>query len=126
MLWVAFFCTRLWVPEKRARSLDKLDCGLAFPYFYAYHFRFTPGFQTAKYVTLVRLRYFEALSYGEVATQQQLPLGSVKAHLHRARALRAELLQGSAEGRWGRLLLRPCIPPSIFPLAPLPFARTCR
>ncbi|MGY3090850.1 RNA polymerase sigma factor (sigma-70 family) [Hymenobacter sp. UYAg731] len=51
----------------------------------------------AKYVDLVRLRYFEELSYKEVATELQWPLGTVKAHLNRARALLAELLQGTKE-----------------------------
>ena len=51
----------------------------------------------AKYVDLVRLRYFEELSQEEVAAELQWPLGTVKAHLSRARALLAALLQGSAE-----------------------------
>ncbi len=37
------------------------------------------------YRTLVRLRYFEELSYEEIATQMDLPLGTVKAQLFRAR-----------------------------------------
>jgi len=41
----------------------------------------------AKYQRLVRLRYFEELSYEELATETQLPLGTVKAQLHRAREL---------------------------------------
>ena len=48
-----------------------------------------------KYVDLVRLRYFEELSQEEVAAELQWPLGTVKAHLNRARALLAELLQES-------------------------------
>ena len=52
----------------------------------------------AKYVDLVRLRYFEELSQEEVATELQWPLSTVKAHLNRARALLAELLQGSEDG----------------------------
>ena len=51
----------------------------------------------AQYVDLVQLRYFEALSYEEVATTLQWPLGMVKVHLHRARTLLAELPQGSRE-----------------------------
>ena len=51
----------------------------------------------AKYVDLVRLRYFEELSQEEVATELQWPLGTVKAHLSRARTLLAALLAGSEE-----------------------------
>ena len=52
----------------------------------------------AKYVDLVRLRYFEELSYEEVAAELQVPLGTVKANLNRARALLAAALAGSGEG----------------------------
>jgi RNA polymerase sigma-70 factor (ECF subfamily) len=51
-----------------------------------------------KYRNLVWLRYFEELSYEEVATALQWPLSTVKAHLNRARALLAALLPGSEEG----------------------------
>ena len=47
----------------------------------------------AKYAVLVRLRYFEELSYAEVATELQAPLGTVKAQLFRARELLLQLLQ---------------------------------
>jgi RNA polymerase sigma factor (sigma-70 family) len=47
----------------------------------------------AKYARLVRLRYFEELSYAEVATALQAPLGTVKAQLFRARELLLQLLQ---------------------------------
>ena len=47
----------------------------------------------AKYARLVRLRYFEELSYEEVATELQVPLGTVKAQLFRARELLLQLLQ---------------------------------
>jgi RNA polymerase sigma-70 factor (ECF subfamily) len=47
----------------------------------------------AKYARLVRLRYFEELSYAEVATELQVPLGTVKAQLFRARELLLQLLQ---------------------------------
>ena len=50
-----------------------------------------------KYLDLVRLRYFEELSLAEVATELQWPLGTVKAHLNRARALLAAALAGSEE-----------------------------
>lgn len=45
-----------------------------------------------RYARLVRLRYFQELSYEEVAQELQAPLGTVKAQLHRARELMAELL----------------------------------
>lgn len=41
----------------------------------------------AKYKRLVELRYFQELSYEEVATELELPLGTVKAQLFRAREL---------------------------------------
>ena len=51
-----------------------------------------------KYLDLVRLRYLEELSLEEVAAELQWPLGTVKAHLNRARTLLAEMLIGSEEG----------------------------
>ena len=47
----------------------------------------------AKYARLVRLRYFEELSYAEMATKLQTPLGTVKAQLFRARELLLQLLR---------------------------------
>ena len=49
----------------------------------------------AKYARLVRLRYFDELSYAEVATELHLPIGTVKAQLFEARALLHALLQAS-------------------------------
>ena len=46
----------------------------------------------AKYKQLVELRYFQELSYEEVATKLELPLGTVKAQLFRARELLNEQL----------------------------------
>jgi len=40
-----------------------------------------------RYQRLVDLRYFKELSYDEIATQLELPLGTVKAQLHRSREL---------------------------------------
>jgi RNA polymerase sigma-70 factor (ECF subfamily) len=40
-----------------------------------------------KYQQLVQLRYFDELSYEEIAQQLSAPLGTVKAQLHRAREL---------------------------------------
>lgn len=48
-----------------------------------------------KYATLVRLRYFDELSYEELAEQLQLPVGTVKAQLFRARELMADLIKDS-------------------------------
>jgi RNA polymerase sigma factor (sigma-70 family) len=47
----------------------------------------------AKYQTLVRLRYFEELSYEEIAEEIEAPLGTVKAQLHRARELLYDLIK---------------------------------
>lgn len=46
-----------------------------------------------KYADLVRLRYFEELSYEEIAVERQAPLGTVKAQLFRARELLLALLK---------------------------------
>lgn len=48
-----------------------------------------------KYRTLVDLRYFQELSYEEIAEELDLPLGTVKAQLFRARELMYEILKHS-------------------------------
>ncbi len=45
-----------------------------------------------RYKTLIILRYYEELSYEEIATQLDLPLGTVKAQLFRARDFLHNLL----------------------------------
>lgn len=47
----------------------------------------------AKYQRLVRLRYFNELSYEEIAKELDAPLGTVKAQLHRARELLQDLVK---------------------------------
>lgn len=47
----------------------------------------------AKYKRLVQLRYFQELSYEEVAQELELPLGTVKAQLFRARELLSQELK---------------------------------
>ncbi|MBR9832496.1 sigma-70 family RNA polymerase sigma factor [bacterium] len=47
------------------------------------------------YQELVTLRYFEELSYDEIADQLSLPLGTVKAQLFRARAMLSDMLENS-------------------------------
>jgi len=47
----------------------------------------------AKYQRLVRLRYFDELSYDEIAKELDAPLGTVKAQLHRARELLSDLVK---------------------------------
>ena len=46
----------------------------------------------SRYRTLIMLRYFEEQSYEEIATQLDLPLGTVKAQLFRARDLLANIM----------------------------------
>ncbi|HSI74904.1 RNA polymerase sigma factor [Lunatibacter salilacus] len=48
----------------------------------------------AKYRKLVKLRYFDELSYDEIAAELGKPLGTVKAQLHRSRELLYEIAQG--------------------------------
>jgi len=50
-----------------------------------------------KYQRLVRLRYFDELSYDEIARELEAPLGTVKAQLHRARELMYGLLKGKKD-----------------------------
>lgn len=47
-----------------------------------------------KYQRLVKLRYFEELSYEEIAEELDAPLGTVKAQLHRARELMYDIVKG--------------------------------
>lgn len=46
-----------------------------------------------RYRTIVRMRYFEELSYDEIAEKLKIPLGTVKIQLRRARMLLAQILQ---------------------------------
>jgi RNA polymerase sigma factor (sigma-70 family) len=48
----------------------------------------------AKYRKLVQLRYFDELSYEEIAQELEKPLGTVKAQLHRSRELLYEIAEG--------------------------------
>lgn len=51
----------------------------------------------ARYKTLVQLRYFQELSYEEIATELNAPLGTVKAQLHRARELLYDMVKHRRE-----------------------------
>ncbi|RPA70036.1 sigma-70 family RNA polymerase sigma factor [Cyclobacteriaceae bacterium YHN15] len=51
----------------------------------------------AKYRKLVQLRYFDELSYEEIAQELDKPLGTVKAQLHRSRELLYEIAQGKED-----------------------------
>ena len=46
-----------------------------------------------KYRTMIELRYYEELSYEEIAQELQLPLGTVKAQLFRAKEILYQQLQ---------------------------------
>lgn len=46
-----------------------------------------------RYRRIVKMRYFEELSYEEIAQQLHLPLGTVKIQLRRARMLLAEIIK---------------------------------
>jgi RNA polymerase sigma-70 factor (ECF subfamily) len=50
------------------------------------------------YRRLVEMRYFEELSYEEIAEELQLPLGTVKAQLFRAREFLYNIMKNS-EGK---------------------------
>jgi len=51
----------------------------------------------ARYRTLVELRYFQELSYEEIAVKLGAPLGTVKAQLHRARELLYDMVKHRQE-----------------------------
>ena len=51
----------------------------------------------AKYRKLVELRYFDELSYEEIAHVLDKPLGTVKAQLHRSRELLYEIASGKED-----------------------------
>ncbi len=50
-----------------------------------------------RYRKLVELRYFEEKSYDEISEELNLPLGTVKAQLFRARDMMAKVLESSRE-----------------------------
>lgn len=50
-----------------------------------------------KYQRLVSLRYFDELSYEEIATELKAPLGTVKAQLHRARELLYDMMKNTKQ-----------------------------
>lgn len=50
-----------------------------------------------KYRVLIELRYFEEYSYDEIASELELPLGTVKAQLFRAKELLYNILKHSKE-----------------------------
>ncbi len=50
-----------------------------------------------RYRDLIEKRYFEELSYDEIATEMDLPLGTVKAQLFRARAFLADMIQNTRD-----------------------------
>lgn len=52
------------------------------------------AFLPAKYQMVLVLRHFQDLTYEEIAHQLSIPISSVKTHLHRARAMLGERLQG--------------------------------
>ena len=55
--------------------------------------QFIVGKLPEKYQRLVTLRYFDELSYEEIATELNAPLGTVKAQLHRARELLYDMVK---------------------------------
>lgn len=50
-----------------------------------------------KYKFLIKLRYYEEYSYEEIAEELDIPLGTVKAQLFRAKELLCKLLEGNIE-----------------------------
>jgi RNA polymerase sigma-70 factor (ECF subfamily) len=50
-----------------------------------------------KYRNLVKLRYFKELSYDEIATTLNIPIGTVKAQLHRSREQLFSIMSGARD-----------------------------
>ena len=50
-----------------------------------------------KYRVLVKLRYFKEYTYDEIAEELDIPIGTVKAQLHRSREQLFKILSGSQE-----------------------------
>ena len=50
-----------------------------------------------KYQLLIELRYFKELSYQEIADELELPIGTVKAQLHRGRDLLIKVLRNKKD-----------------------------
>jgi len=48
-----------------------------------------------RYRKVIEMRYFDELSYEEIAERLRIPLGTVKIHLRRARLLLAEVMTGT-------------------------------
>lgn len=57
------------------------------------HMHHLVGKLKPRYQELVKLRYFEELSYEEIAEELNLPIGTVKAQLFRARDFLAQMMQ---------------------------------
>jgi RNA polymerase sigma-70 factor (ECF subfamily) len=51
----------------------------------------------AKYRKLVTMRYFEEMAYQEIAEELELPIGTVKAQLHRARELLYDMIKNQKD-----------------------------
>jgi RNA polymerase sigma-70 factor (ECF subfamily) len=50
-----------------------------------------------RYETLVEMRYFKEMSYDEISVELDLPLGTVKAQLFRAREFLYNIMKNSVE-----------------------------
>lgn len=50
-----------------------------------------------RYKTLIELRFFKEYSYEEIASELNLPMGTVKTQIHRAREQLCKMLVGSGE-----------------------------
>ena len=61
------------------------------------HMRLLVSKLKPKYRELVEKRYFEEMSYEEIAEEMNLPLGTVKAQLFRARDFLASMLDKTKE-----------------------------
>lgn len=60
-----------------------------------------------KYRLMIELRYFEELSYEEISTELEMPIGTVKAQLHRARQALYDILSQPGASDYLEVIHRP-------------------
>ena len=55
------------------------------------------GQMSPKYGKIIEMRYFQGLSYDEIAQQAQMPINTVKVRINRAHALLAQLMKSKID-----------------------------
>lgn len=98
--------------DDSGRGLDSLASTTAGPHLLAERSELAAAFDAAigrlrpEYREVVILRYQEEFSYEEIAEVLDLPIGTVKSYLHRARAELAEAMRAAG---WGGCNMEPAV-----------------